>query len=172
MQASKSLHLLKMMGCYAAIILPVVCADQFVKHLIRTHMLPGEAIPGQDHFIRLFYTLNDGVSFSFLSGAGRSIIAIQSILVVILLGALLVMAWKSAPLPPSICLSFMLGGGIGNLVDRIRTGEVTDFIAVGSFPVFNLADSALTVGCLILILWLIRSEFRAKKLREDENAVH
>ena len=172
MEASKSRHLLKRMACYVAIILPVIVADQFVKHLVRTYMSLGEAIPGPDRFIRLFYTLNDGVSFSFLSGAGQPIVVIQSILIFILLGALIVMAWKSAPLPPAICLSFMLGGGMGNLIDRIHAGVVTDYIAVGTFPVFNLADSALTVGCILLILWMIRAEFLAKKSKEEEHAVH
>jgi signal peptidase II len=63
----------------------------------------------------------------------------------------------------------MLGGGIGNLIDRILSGKVTDFIAVGRFPIFNFADSALTTGCFLLIFWMLLSEFLAHRRREAES---
>jgi signal peptidase II len=74
-----------------------------------------------------------------------------------------------------VAISMQLGGAIGNLIDRIRFGPVTDFISVGSFPVFNIADSSITVGVglLILALWLAeqreRRENKADKSSDQLN---
>ena len=66
-----------------------------------------------------------------------------------------------------IALAMQMGGALGNLIDRIRFGPVTDFIAVGSFPVFNVADASITVGVgiLLLFLWILE---RKEKQAEAE----
>jgi signal peptidase II len=65
-----------------------------------------------------------------------------------------------------LALSLQLGGALGNLIDRITIGHVTDFISIGNFPVFNVADSAITVGVIILILGVWLQERREKAERE------
>ena len=159
----------------ALIILLVVSCDQFLKYLVRTNIAFGQTIPEEGGFIRLLYTLNDGVAFSMLQGTGAVLVVIQSVMVLLISIALVYLNLKKVPGAPLYCLSLMLGGGVGNLIDRLSAGKVTDFLAVGDFPVFNLADSALTVGCLIMILWLILSEIssarRAAAASADEEVV-
>ena len=65
-------------------------------------------------------------------------------------------------------MSMQLGGAIGNLIDRLTIGHVTDFISVGTFPVFNIADASISVGCVVLLLgvwWQERTAQRRKKRR-------
>jgi signal peptidase II len=61
-----------------------------------------------------------------------------------------------------------MGGAIGNLVDRLTVGRVTDFISIGNFPVFNVADSSISVGCVVLLLGVWWQERLAKKAKEKE----
>jgi signal peptidase II len=70
-----------------------------------------------------------------------------------------------------IALAMQMGGAIGNLIDRLRFGPVTDFIAVGAFPVFNIADASITVGVAILLLylWILERKEKASE-RESEFA--
>jgi signal peptidase II len=60
-------------------------------------------------------------------------------------------------------MSMQLGGAIGNLIDRLTIGHVTDFISIGTFPVFNIADSSISVGCVVLLLGVWWQERMAKK---------
>ncbi|HEY9525542.1 MAG TPA: signal peptidase II, partial [Anaerolineales bacterium] len=62
-----------------------------------------------------------------------------------------------------LAMSMQLGGAIGNLVDRLTIGHVTDFISVGTFPVFNIADSSISVGCVVLLLGVWWQERNSKK---------
>jgi len=62
-------------------------------------------------------------------------------------------------------MSMQMGGAIGNLIDRITIGHVTDFISIGTFPVFNVADSSISVGCVVLLLGVWWQERAAKKER-------
>ena len=64
-------------------------------------------------------------------------------------------------------MGLMLGGAIGNLIDRFTQGYVTDFISVGSFPVFNVADSCVTVGVGLLVLATILEENKQRKAKES-----
>lgn len=147
----------------ALIILLIVSCDQLSKYLVRANLTYGQSIPAEGGFFRILYALNDGVAFSMFQGGGTTLIIIQAVLVGLILAALIYMNMRMAPSPPTYCLSLMLSGGVGNLIDRISAGMVTDFIAVGNFPVFNLADSALTVGCFLMIGWVIFSEASAAR---------
>jgi signal peptidase II len=64
-----------------------------------------------------------------------------------------------------LAMSMQLGGAIGNLIDRLRIGHVTDFISVGTFPVFNIADASISLGCVVLLLGVWWNE-RAQKKKE------
>jgi signal peptidase II len=68
-----------------------------------------------------------------------------------------------------IALSLQLGGSIGNLIDRVTVGHVTDFISVGNFPVFNIADSCITVGAFIMIIGLWVEERKQKALASGQD---
>jgi signal peptidase II len=70
---------------------------------------------------------------------------------------------SSVDWPLRLAMSMQMGGAIGNLVDRLTIGHVTDFISVGKFPVFNIADSSISVGCVVLLLGVWWQERVAKK---------
>jgi signal peptidase II len=65
--------------------------------------------------------------------------------------------------PLRLAMSMQLGGAIGNLIDRLTIGHVTDFLSVGTFPVFNIADASISVGCVVLLLGVWWQERLAKK---------
>jgi len=70
---------------------------------------------------------------------------------------------ESGDWPLRLAMSMQLGGAIGNLIDRLVIGRVTDFISIGTFPVFNVADSSISVGCVVLLLGVWWMERAAKK---------
>jgi signal peptidase II len=121
-------------------------------------MSVGDAIPAQNAFLAIRYTLNDGVAFSLFQGHRIPLIIIQSVLVVAILIVILAL-YRSVrlgkPRMAFASFSLMLGGGVGNLIDRVATGQVTDFISIGSFPIFNVADICLTTGCGLLLIYSI-----------------
>jgi signal peptidase II len=141
----------------AAVILISVAADRITKLLVVANMALGESIPASGSFVSLFYTRNEGVAFSLLEGAGARwiLVGIQSLLVVAIIVIIIAAIKRGARLVALFSLAMMLGGGIGNLIDRVAYGSVVDFVSVGNFPVFNFADSCLTVGCAILIIHMI-----------------
>jgi len=117
--------------------------------------LPGEPIVVIDGFLDLRYVTNSGASFSMLRGAG-SIIALAVIAIVVFI---VLLVRKIDIVPEAVALGLVLGGALGNLADRVFRGggwfdgEVVDFIDFSFFPAFNAADSAVTVGA-VLILFL------------------
>jgi signal peptidase II len=147
----------------------VVVLDQITKHLVRAHIALGQHIP-EDSFISLTYTRNDGVAFSMFDGSGRGLIAVQIFLVAVIVGILLYLFKKVDSYFVICAVSLMLSGGIGNLIDRIRFSYVTDFVSVGNFPIFNVADSALTIGSLSLIVYLLFDSHSSKKNAGNDEA--
>jgi signal peptidase II len=142
----------------ALIILVVVVTDQIVKYIIRQNMVLGQSIPDDASFLSITYALNDGVAFSMLRGMRWQLVIIQSVLVIVILVVMKIVLRHMNSTGMLIAFSLMLGGGLGNLSDRLATGEVTDFISVGDFPIFNIADMCLTIGCAIMILCIFLSE--------------
>jgi signal peptidase II len=131
--------------------LAVVAADQLTKYLVRAHMDLGQSIP-HTGFVRLTYATNTGGADG-LFGNQTFLLALAAIAIVALVLYL-------RYLPPSsrllkVALGLLLGGAVGNLIDRVRLGEVTDFIDVGAWPVFNLADSAIVVGTVLIVYYLL-----------------
>jgi signal peptidase II len=130
----------------------VVAGDQAVKGRIEAHLIPGEEV---DVLGPLSLTLahNTGVAFGFAGGAGAGLV-----LVTLAALALIVYLFSREPQRPGMWLAvgLLAGGAIGNLVDRITSDAVTDFIAVGSWPPFNLADMAITAGVVLMVFIYLR----------------
>jgi signal peptidase II len=129
----------------------VVALDQAAKALVTDRIEPGELV----HVLGpLDFTVshNDGVAFGLAGGGGILVILLASIALVAL-GAFI----ASAPESNLTWISggLILGGAAGNLIDRVRIGHVTDFILFPSWPAFNLADCAITVGVVLLAVALI-----------------
>jgi signal peptidase II len=144
----------------AIIVAAVFAADQFTKYLVKIFIPLGAAVPEGSSFVKLLHTLNDGVAFSMFQGYRLPLIIMQSVLVAVIV-AIMLIAYRRLgnarrPLVAMTAFSLMLGGGLGNLCDRISTGLVTDFVSIGRFAVFNTADACLTTGCGLLILYVLR----------------
>ena len=136
----------------------IVLADQLTKEAIIRWVDLYDSVP-INAFINLTHQQNTGAAFSFLAGAGGWQRWFFIVLAGVVSAVLVVWLWRirgSNMLVLSAGLTLVLGGAVGNLVDRIRLGYVTDFIQVwfGSwaFPSFNVADSAITVGAALLII--------------------
>jgi signal peptidase II len=132
----------------------VVAADQLVKQLVTAALQRGEErdlVAG----IKLVNTRNTGVAFGQLQGAG----VIVSVLIAAAVVALLVYVARNAQrrliwLPAGL----LLGGALGNVIDRVREGAVVDFLKLPHWPAFNVADAAITIGVLTLLYVMERGD--------------
>ena len=147
----------------------VIGLDQLSKYLVRANMDLGQSIP-EEGFFRFTYGTNTGGVFGFFSNQ-TFLITVAAIISVVVI--LLYSRHKMAQsMLVKVSLGLILGGSIGNLIDRIRLGAVTDFIDVGAWPVFNLGDSAIDIGVVLLIAYLLmkmRKERREAKRVEPED---
>ena len=142
-----------------------VLLDQITKLLVVQNIAEGTFAQGLKGVFRLTYIENKGAAFGILS-EHRWIFMVLSVIAI----AILFYLWKEKPQSMLVRLSLgmILGGGIGNMIDRIFRGAVVDFIDLEfmRFYVFNVADSFVCIGCALLILYLILSEIREGKKKK------
>jgi signal peptidase II len=141
----------------------IVCLDQITKALVDRYMSLYESRPIVDGLVKLTYVQNRGAAFGILSDADLPyqswLFAVVSLLA---LGAIAVYAWRLPPgsRMPRLALALIMGGAVGNLLDRLRLGHVVDFVdvywGVHHWPAFNVADSAISVGVALLLLDILR----------------
>ncbi len=128
----------------------VVAADQWTKQLATELLfLSGTrsvAVIGE--YIRFTYVENRGAAFGLLQNQTAFFILVGIVVITVI--ALSFRYMQNPGIPLVICLGLQMGGAIGNLIDRIRSGFVVDFIDLTFWPVFNLADSAIVVGVILL----------------------
>jgi signal peptidase II len=147
----------------------VVALDQVTKGLAASHLMPGESISVLDDFIRLTLVHNTGAAFGLFPGSRVPFIVVS----VIAIGVVLYLFFRETyrSVANRVLLGCILGGAVGNLIDRVRLGYVVDFIDIGfgtaRWPVFNAADSAVTIGVLLLAWNLARSGRVAAPHSED-----
>ena len=139
---------------YPLIALLVIAADQITKYLVRTNMHPGERIPLIGDWLSLYYVRNTGTAFSMFEGNRYITVLLTSVLIIVCLIVIITEARAGHDLIP-VLLTFVAAGGISNLADRLMLGYVTDMISCGSFAVFNVADIAVTCGCVLTMLALL-----------------
>ena len=141
----------------------VVLADQWSKAYIRSNFAVGESMQIIGEWLQLVYRENPGAAFGMLAGARWLFISIST--VSIALAMLLYSRLSSFGTPSRVmvpALGLVAGGALGNLVDRVRQATVTDFIYVKHFPaVFNIADSAIVIGSIILGIMLVTYTYRS-----------
>lgn len=148
----------------------IIVADQFTKWLIMVEVMqPPRVIPVVPS-LNIVMAWNTGVSFSMLSDSGPMLLAGLAILVSL---GLLVWLYRLADPLPGYGIALVIGGAIGNVIDRFRFGAVFDFIDfyVGDWhwPAFNLADSAITVGVALLLFdGLFQGRDRGKNTARPE----
>ena len=134
----------------------IAAADQITKYLTVANIPLYGDVPFLPGFLQLTYAQNTGAAFSALEGMRWLFVAIFALLTALLL-------WeyfkKSLPFTgfERWCLAAVYGGGLGNVIDRVRLGYVVDMIETQfiKFPIFNVADCFITCGCFALILHLI-----------------
>jgi len=137
----------------------VVVADQLSKSWVIAHFQDAPAGVAQQPLLPVFnlvLTWNRGVSFGLFNQDSAWNVVLFSLLAAAIVVALLVWLWRSPSPLVAAGIGFVIGGAIGNVIDRLRLGAVTDFLdfhwAAWHFPAFNLADSCITVGVALLVL--------------------
>ena len=140
----------------------IILLDQVTKAMVGLYLQPYHSISVIPGFFNLTHIHNPGGAFGFLAGADPIIRKIVFLFVSFLAVALILWYYFKTPASyPILATAFamILGGAIGNLIDRIRTGKVVDFLDfyIGNlhYPAFNIADSAITIGIGIFILHLL-----------------
>jgi signal peptidase II len=146
----------------------VVTLDQWTKWLVRENLpfqgtwLP-EWLDWLSPYARIVHWHNSGAAFGMFQDAS----AIFTVLAFLVIGAILYYFPRvdSGDWSLRLAMGLQMGGAMGNLVDRlVRDGKVTDFISVGSFPVFNVADSSISMGVVVLLVSVWIKEQHEKKL--------
>ena len=155
-----------------AVLLPIagllIALDQWTKAIVRQNLEFGEMwmpLGWLSPYARVVHWYNTGVAFGMFQDKNLlfSILALAiSIFLIIFYPKLTEDDWFLR-----IALGMQLGGSLGNLIDRITIGHVTDFISVGNFPVFNIADASISVGVAVMILGLWNEERREKQKKNS-----
>ncbi len=139
----------------AAVIVFVIGLDQITKALVRSG-IPEGSERSVFFFVKLVHVRNRGVAFGFFSGGGVIVLVFTLLALVLLVVYLAV-----RPDRPWLWLptGLLIGGAVGNLIDRLANGAVTDFIKFPAWPAFNVADISITFGVLAL-LWVLEGPRR------------
>jgi lipoprotein signal peptidase len=139
---------------YYLIIITAAAIDRVLKYFINTNMSPGETKPLLGDFVDLTYVRNNGAAFSILQDHRILLIALPAILIAV--GLVYVTRHRKDRSNFMLTsLSLVIAGGLGNLIDRVMTGYVIDFIDFRFWPVFNFADICVTVGCVLLCIYVV-----------------
>ena len=144
----------------------IVAVDQWTKALAAAQLtdVVDVLIPG---WLELRYVTNDGMALSMLSGARWLFVVVGVLFVALVVWAV---AKKHITKKPELwCIAAIVGGAIGNLIDRVATGKVIDMICVPWFSTFNVADIFITVPAVLLILYILifDREFLSDKPKKD-----
>lgn len=147
----------------AMLALVIIVLDQLSKAWIVATLGPltlTKFIPLFGDWARLVYSHNTGVAFSLFSGQSN----LLTVIALSILGGALYVYWTQLPntrLLVQVAMGLIAGGALGNLIDRVRLGYVVDFIQIGWWPIFNVADSAICIGAgLLLLQFWNESSFR------------
>ena len=134
----------------------VVIFDQVTKYIIATTMKIGDSFEVIPHFLNITSHRNNGAAWGILSGK----MTFFFIITIIILIALVYLFMQ-------VAISLLFAGALGNFIDRVLTGEVVDFIDTNifgyDFPIFNIADSSLTIGVILIIIALLKDTSNKKE---------
>lgn len=156
-----------MRKCRYLIITAIILADQLTKFAVRSNMQVGESLPVIRGFFSITHISNSGGALSMFEGNTALLIGIPIV-------AMAAALWYMEKHPKAhwtliLAIALIVGGGVGNLIDRVWQGYVTDFLDFTSLPfwnwIFNIADIAVCVGCFLIILYI----FAFDKTSEEKN---
>jgi signal peptidase II len=160
----------RMLALYGTAAL-VLVLDQLTKHLVVTNLAGRPPVDLIGEVVQLRYTTNSGGAFSLLTGAPLFF----GITAIVIVGGIIYASRRAQPLSLLVVLGLVLGGALGNLTDRLLRGEgllrgeVVDFVKVGWWPVFNVADSCVVVGGILLAIFLGRAESEQRPAPADSD---
>ena len=166
-----------MLYIYIAIVVISVVIDQITKYAVALNMAEGQSIPLIENILHLTYITNDGAAMGMMDDY-RWVFMTVSTVALIGISVWICICHKKISKLSGIAFSMVVGGGIGNMIDRVALGYVVDFIDFCAVPtiwmwVFNIADACVCVGAGLLVLWLILSmiedskQAKAQKLQAD-----
>jgi len=139
---------------YILLIVAVLVLDRIVKIAVSTGMEPGQSIPVIDGIFHITYVQNSGAAFSMLQGHPALLIVFPAVIIGIGI-VFICVRHRAYNRIFMISLALICGGGLGNLTDRMSQGYVVDMFDFRIFPVFNVADICVCVGCGLLMLYMI-----------------
>jgi len=149
----------------------LIVLDQWTKSLVRANLDMGEIWspwPWLSPYARIVHWYNTGVAFGMFQDHGMLFTVLNSVIagfILIFFPRLSENDWFL-----KIALSMQFGGAVGNLIDRMTIGHVTDFVSIGNFAVFNVADASVTTGVAVMIigLWIQEKKEKNQKILMDE----
>lgn len=148
----------------------IVVLDQWTKGLVEANIPLGgrwlpESLAWLDPYARIVHWYNTGAAFGIFKEGSM----VFTVLAFIVIGSIIYYYphVEDADWSLRLAMSMQLGGAIGNLIDRLTIGHVTDFISVGNFAVFNVADASISVGAAVLFVGIWIMERREKKNKES-----
>ena len=137
----------------------VFVLDRIAKIAVASNMSYGQSIKILPNIFHFTFILNNGTAFGLFKGANAAL-AVLSVAVITLI-IFYVLKNKTSGFVNSLALGLILGGALGNLFDRVRFGCVIDFLDFRVWPVFNVADSAITIGTVILAWNILKQNFKS-----------
>jgi len=152
----------------------VIALDQWTKALVRTHLPFGGIWMPLDWltpYARIVHWYNTGTAFGLFQNGGM----VFTVLAFVVSALIIYYFPRTSPRDWTlrVAMALQLGGAIGNLIDRLTLGKVTDFISIGTFPVFNLADLSISVGVGVLLLgaWLKDGARISRRSKQEQASV-
>ena len=134
----------------------IVLFDQLSKAFINKSLPLGGSIPVIKNVFHISLVYNTGAAFGIFKSQTNFFVLISIIAVILILITMKSASFGAQPLIYKLSLSFILAGASGNLIDRLRLGFVVDFIDLRIWPVFNVADSFVSIGCVLLVISLFK----------------
>ncbi|MDS1029614.1 signal peptidase II [Bacillota bacterium LX-D] len=132
----------------------ILALDQITKYIVIRNMLPGQSIPVFPGIFHLTFVENPGGAFSLFANQTASFVVLGTIITALIIFVYFRLKPEQKLFKAALALE--VGGALGNLIDRVRTGYVTDFFDFRIWPVFNIADMAIVLGVIILCWELLR----------------
>ena len=158
----------------AVVTVAAVAADIISKQIIINNMKVGESVTLIPGLLRLTYIRNSGAAFGMLADK-RWVFLVLSVVIIVLIFGYALFKGVSSKLS-AVSLGLIAGGGVGNMIERVIAGDVTDFIDFYFIPawkwVFNIADACVCIGAALLILHFIIAEVKEKKKKEKPESVN
>lgn len=156
---------------YLLLALVIAGVDQLIKYFVLENLVDAGRVTAIPHILDLIYVENRGVAFGMFSDMRWFFVVITSIVIIAFIVMLFKGGYKSKLF--SISCALIVGGGIGNLIDRLMYGFVVDYLQLSFFsPVCNFADYCITIGTVLLVIYLLFYSDLSKDNKKEKERTH